>query len=254
MFRDFASGLRYVGKGFTLIKQPGIRPFVVIPFVINVLIFALAVWFAGAKFSELMDWMLPQFTGWLVWLNVLRYLLWPLFAIVLLILIFYSFTIVANLIGSPFNAVLAARLEARLSGIEPNTQGGLATALGGIKNALGSELKKIAYLVFWMIPLIIVSFIPVINFISPVLWAVFGAWMLALEYTDYPMGNHDMYFAEERALLRRHKPLALGFGGGIMLMTMIPVLNFFAMPVGVAGATALWVERLSAARETARED
>ena len=39
-------------------------------------------------------------------------------------------------------------------------------------------------------------------------------------------------------------PLALGFGAGLMLMTLVPVLNFLAMPVGVTGATALWVERL----------
>jgi CysZ protein len=29
-----------------------------------------------------------------------------------------------------------------------------------------------------------------------------------------------------------------------MLISFIPVLNFLAMPVGVTGATALWVERI----------
>jgi CysZ protein len=53
-----------------------------------------------------------------------------------------------------------------------------------------------------------------------------------------------MYFKQERALMRRNKPLALGFGAGLMLMTLVPVLNFLAMPVGVTGATALWAERL----------
>jgi len=28
-------------------------------------------------------------------------------------------------------------------------------------------------------------------------------------------------------------------------MMMIPVVNFFVMPVGVAGGTSLWVKRLS---------
>ena len=37
---------------------------------------------------------------------------------------------------------------------------------------------------------------------------------------------------------------ALGFGGGVMLMMLIPGLNFLAMPAAVAGATALWVDRL----------
>jgi uncharacterized protein involved in cysteine biosynthesis len=28
-----------------------------------------------------------------------------------------------------------------------------------------------------------------------------------------------------------------------MIMTSIPIINFFAMPVAVAGATLLWVEQ-----------
>jgi CysZ protein len=35
--------------------------------------------------------------------------------------------------------------------------------------------------------------------------------------------------------------LAWGFGGLVMLCTMIPVVNFFVMPAAVAGATLIWV-------------
>jgi CysZ protein len=38
--------------------------------------------------------------------------------------------------------------------------------------------------------------------------------------------------------------LSYGFGGSSLLMTMIPFLNFLAMPVSVAGATAMWVGEL----------
>jgi CysZ protein len=33
---------------------------------------------------------------------------------------------------------------------------------------------------------------------------------------------------------------ALGFGGGVTLLMMIPLLNFAAMPAAVVGATRLW--------------
>jgi CysZ protein len=98
-----------------------------------------------------------------------------------------------------------------------------------------------------MIPLLLLLVIPGVNLFAPLAWALFGAWMLAIEYADYPMGNHDYYFAQEKALLAKHRPLALGFGGVLLVMTLVPVLNFLAMPVGVAGATALWVERLAEA-------
>jgi len=39
---------------------------------------------------------------------------------------------------------------------------------------------------------------------------------------------------------------AFGFGGGLTLMMMVPVLNFVAMPAAVVGATRLWCEQKAA--------
>ena len=36
----------------------------------------------------------------------------------------------------------------------------------------------------------------------------------------------------------------MGLGIALMMMTIIPGLNFFAMPVGVAAATSLWCGHL----------
>jgi CysZ protein len=69
--------------------------------------------------------------------------------------------------------------------------------------------------------------------------------MLAIEYADYPMGNHNLFFKEQKAALQNNLSESMGFGWLLSLMTSIPILNFLAMPVGVAGATALWVDKLS---------
>ncbi len=248
MIAELLNGLKYLFKGLKLIAQPGIRPFVVIPFLVNLLLFSLAIWYAGTQFAHLLDAMLGELPGWLDWL---RWILWPIFAVAILIVVFYVFTIVANIIASPFNGVLAERVEAHLGGEVPAGEGGFMATLRDAPEAMGNELKKLGYMLMWLIPLIVLSliamFIPGLNLLTPLLWFIFGAWMLALEYTDYTMGNHKLRFAEERAILRQHKALALGFGGGILFMTTIPVLNFLSMPVGVAGGAALWVERLRAA-------
>ena len=73
-----------------------------------------------------------------------------------------------------------------------------------------------------------------------------------IEYVDYPMANHLLHFSTQRRLLRSRRFLALGFGGGSLLLTMIPLLNFLAMPVSVAGATALWVGELKEASLAAK--
>ncbi|HEY3486440.1 MAG TPA: sulfate transporter CysZ, partial [Gammaproteobacteria bacterium] len=150
-----------------------------------------------------------------------------------------------NFIGAPFNGKLAEKLEQQLTQQAPPSSGQVHT-LAGIQNAVRAELGKLGYLLSRSLPLLVLSFTPVINILAPALWFLFGAWILALEYMDYPMGNHGILFAEQRQRLQQRRGLALGLGVGILILTFIPVLNFLAMPVAVAGATELWSKYLSA--------
>ena len=70
--------------------------------------------------------------------------------------------------------------------------------------------------------------------------------MLALEYAAYPMENHRVYFSQVRSHLKKHKLLAFGFGAAVMVASSIPFINFVVVPAAVAGATAMWVNRLKA--------
>ncbi len=241
MIKDLTHGVGYVRTGFDLISRPGMRRYVGIPLVINVALFAAVLWFGYAEFERLLEGMLSYLPGWLDWL---RWILWPLFAITTFLVVFYLFTPVANLLGAPFNALLAERLEAELSGQPPPETRGMKAYAAIVLVTLGNELRKLAYMLVWAVPILVLFVIPGVNLVAPFLWLVFSSWMLALEYADYPMGVYNMRFSQERRILRRHRALALGFGGALMLMTAVPIINFFAMPVGVAGATALWVERM----------
>ena len=185
--------------------------------------------------------MVPALPNWLAWLS---WLLWLLFALLAGVVVFFTFTVIANIIGSPFNGLLAEAVERLLTGQEPPASGSLAEAVRDAPRAILDELRKLGYFLLWAIPLLILFWIPGLNLAAPFLWALFSAWMLALEYGDYPMGNHAMSFGEQRRLLRGKPLLALGFGGTTLLATMVPLLNLVVMPAAVAGATKLWVEQL----------
>jgi CysZ protein len=205
---------------------------------INVLVFAGAIWFGYDRFELWLDHLLPN---WLAWL---RWLLLPLFLIMAGIIVFYSFTLLANLLGAPFNGLLAEKIEQHLS---PNASLPPSSLLSMAKDTPGmlfSELRKLLYLGLWALPLLLLTIIPGVNLLAPFAWALFSMWMMAIEYADYPMGNHGLKFAEEKQRLRQQRWLAMGFGAGVLLLTIIPVLNFVAMPVAVAGATAFWVNEL----------
>jgi CysZ protein len=170
--------------------------------------------------------------------------LWPLFAITLVLIIFYTFTVIANLIASPFNGLLAEKVELYLGGELPNQPTGARQMVKDVVPALLSELRKLLYFLLRAIPLLILFLIPGLNIAAPFLWMAFSAWFLAVEYGDYPMANHKLAFKQQHNRLKQARFSSLTFGGGLTLMMMVPILNFIAMPAAVAGATLFWHERL----------
>jgi CysZ protein len=235
---DAIKGIGYVREGLRLIRQPGLRRYVAMPVLISVVIFTTAI-LAGIHWLEiLLAWLL----GWLPdWLDWLRYLLWPLFAFTGVLLVFYTFSLLTNLLAAPFNGLLAEAVERHLDETPLDDAGGWQALLKDILPSLLSELRKLLYFALRALPLGLLFLIPPVNLAAPFLWAWFSAWMLAIEYADYPMGNHRLLFAEQRRRLRGRRLLSWGFGGASLLMTLIPVVNFLAMPASVAGATAMWV-------------
>ncbi len=207
-----------------------------VPLLINTLLFSLLIWFGAGQFDALITRLLPAALDWLEWL------LWPLFAVTVSILVFFTFIHLSNLVGAPFNGLLAEAVESHLKGRSTADGASWGSVLKNLGPIFTAEIKKIVYFLTRGLPLLIFFAIPVINVVAPLLWMLFSAWMLALEYADYPMGNHDILFPEQRARLKKKGLLTFGFGSATLLLVMIPILNFIAMPTAVAGATVMWVE------------
>lgn len=241
MIGGFFQGFSFLFQGFSLIFQKGIRGFVLIPLLINIVIFSGAVWMAYTQYQQLMEKLLGWLPSWLAWV---QWILLPFFALLIMLVIYYSFSIIANFIAAPFNALLAERVEHKLKGTVV-AEGSGTSLMANIGKTMGSEVKKVLYMLKWMPVLILITVIPGLNFIAPFAWIFYGAWMYALQYTDYPMGNHDLFMKDELPILRKNRGHALGFGAATTIITIIPVLNFLAMPVAVSGATAMWVKKLS---------
>jgi len=232
------SGFFLPFQGLRTLFVPGLRRFVLVPLVLNILVFAAIAYVAGSYFDTFMDRWLPTQS----WLEFLRWLLWIVFAVAYALALFYGFTLIANLIAAPFNGILAARIEQRLTGTPPpDADDSLLKSIGP---AITGEMGKILYFVTRAVPLLLLFLVPGLNILAAVGWILFGFWFLAIEYADYPMGNHALKAAEQRQHLRRKRLKSLAFGAGITVMMMIPVLQFAAMPAAVAGATRLWVDDL----------
>jgi len=235
----------YLATGWRLVRQPGLRRFVLMPLLVNLMVFGALGWWVNAWATGWLD-SLSLFSRWGEWwiVQALQTVLHWLVTLVLVFSLAFVFTLVANLIGAPFNGLLAERVEAHLTGADADPAPSWRTLLKSLPRLMGSEVRKLAYLVFCIVPLLLLQFVPVINFVAPLLLFLFGAWMFALEYLDYPLGNHGALFKEVRQTLRKRRRVAYGFGSAVAVASMIPLVNLFVMPVAVAGATALYVDYL----------
>lgn len=234
------SGALYLFKGFQLIKQPGIRRFVAVPLLINTLIFAILGFFMIGWFGGFIDQLMTGLPEWLQWLSGL---IWLIIAAASLVLIYFTFTIIANFLSAPFNGMLSQSVEEHITGKKLVDDSPWHTVITQAPTAIKDELNKLFYSITRSLPFLLLLFIPGINFIASGLWLLFGAWMLAIQYADYPLGNHQIAFKKQRETLKQKRFLVLGFGGAVMIGTMIPIVNFFILPCAVAGATVMYLEQ-----------
>lgn len=237
------TGSIYLVRGLKYLPTPGIRSFVIIPLLINLVLFGGAIYLLFSNFSDWVQYLIDLWLPDWEWLSFLEYLLWPLFAVLVFIGVYYGFSLVANFVAAPFNGLLAERVEQRLRGQINSNLDSWQSIVKLIPAALARELSKLAYYLPRLLVLLVLSFVPVVNLLMPFVWFAFAAWMMAIQYCDYPMDNNRVSFKQMRVLLSQRRWSALGFGSLVQLGMLVPVLNLILMPAAVIGATLFWVEQ-----------
>lgn len=235
----------YFFRGLTLIHTKGLKRFVLVPLLINLVLFSFAFYILLAQVNAMVAAVQHYLPNWLHWLE---YLLIPLGVMTLVIGLAYSFTMVANFIAAPFNGLLSEKVEAHLSGKTlPDT--GIAGFIKDVPRMLGREWQKLLYaLPRAIILFVLFLFLPLVG---PVLWFLFTSWLLAIQYADYPYDNHKIDFRTMRTQLRSQPGTSFAFGVTVNIACMIPLFNLFVMPIAVCGATAMWVDKLAAQNDPA---
>lgn len=213
-------------QGFKMLAKPELRKFLIIPLMINLILYTVILALGYYYVAGLIEQFIPSWIDWLSWL------IWPLFFISFFVIGFFTFTLLANLIAAPFYSKLAAKTVATLTG-QSDTEIFEQPALKSIM----SELRRIIYILLRALPLLILFIIPGLNLLAPILWLLFVAWCLALEYMAYPLENRGLLFEDQRLMVKSKRMGALSFGGLVVVGLSIPIINIIIPPVTVIAAT-----------------
>lgn len=251
---SFASGLSYLAQGARLLKNKELRRYILVPVLINCVLFIALSSFllhyfwslVGSGNTLIPEWLQP-------WVAPFAWFVWFLVGVLFLIIYAYSFNFITNIIAAPFYGKLSEVTQKLIAGesIPQESTGKM------LLRVFSRECSKLIYFLgrgfLVVLVMILIMFIPVINSLAPLIGLVWGAWSMAIQYTDYPADNHQVPFPIMRDLLWRHSRSSLGFGGAVIGCSIIPVVNIFAMPAAVIGGTIYWHNELRQTQQAKAE-
>jgi CysZ protein len=230
-------GPGYLLQGLRLLRRPGLRRYVVLPVLGNLLIYALAAVAIFYGLDAALDRWLPEGYAWLRWL------LFPLVALLLIAAGVFAFTLLAAVLLSPFLGRLAAEVEALLDGRRHDS--GLPW-WRELRFSIGVELRRLVYAIVCLLAVLLLGLVPVLHIAVPPLAFLVSAWLLAGEYAGNPLGNRLWPLRRQLDLLRRHRARVLAFGAASFGLTLVPVINLVVIPASAIGMTLLCRDLLAA--------
>lgn len=238
---NIGNGADYLIRATHLLVTPQLRWFVLVPVAINLVLFFIATALLIQQFETALQWLLGSLPS---WLEFIGWILWVLFAALVLLVYGYSFSLITNLLAAPFYGLLAEKTEILARGEGPPSEP-LAKM---IPRTFVRELVKLWYFLWrgLLVALLVLllSFIPGLNIVGVVIGFLWGAWNMVIQYSDYAADNNRLSFKSTRKRLSNHQYSSFGLGGLIMLGTMIPLANIFVVPIAVIAGTLYWVDEL----------
>ena len=163
-----------------------------------------------------------------------------------LLVFVYTFTAITLAIGSPFYEKISRKVEARLGGIDSPVELGFWRGVG---RGLVDALRVLATTLGVAVVLLALGFIPVVGqTIVPVLGALTGGWLLALELTGFAFEARGFTGSAKRRALAADRARTLGFGVVTYLVFFVPFAAVVIMPAAVAGATMIARDAATPAR------
>lgn len=244
-FKDLFSGAGYLLRGIGWVaRRPAQWLFGLIPALIVLVVYVVALVVLARNLGGLAAWSTPFADDWPDAARtsarvVAGIAIFGASAFVAVL----TFTAVTLLVGEPFYEAIAVRVEESQGGAPPEPDVPLLVQIGrAVKDAVILCALALAFAAVFFA----CGFLPVVGqTVVPVIAACVSGYFLTGELTSIAMERRGLRRKERFALLRRHRPLAVGFGATTFVVFLIPLGAVLAMPGAVVGATLLARERLA---------
>lgn len=157
-----------------------------------------------------------------------------------LILIFFYFSLFKYLfliIGSPVFAYLSEKTEAIIEG--KDFPFSFKQLVKDIFRGITLALRNTLWQAVFTISILILSFFPVIGWVTPVIMLFVECYYYGFSMLDYSCERHKLSPSESIEYITRHKGLAIGNGMMFFLMHLVPFAGWMLAPAYAVVAATL---------------
>lgn len=239
-FTDFKTAISDYSKGYALLSELKLWRFILVPTLISIGVASAVIWAAFAL-SDNIGGYIADFWPFSFWEAGIRAISIFLGWAVIIIFGMIAFRHAVMAFSGPFMAPIAQKIEDHLTGEKTKSELDFMTSLVRSIRINGRNLIIELLITF---PLLILSFIPVLNLITGFLIFFIGAYFAGFGNLDYTLERH-FKFKDSVSWVRKRKGIAIGNGTVFMLILMIPFVGILlVLPLSCAAASVSAVNRL----------
>ena len=197
----------------------------------------LANWALSAQLKEL----LGAGEGW--WRLLLYYLLVIVSVAATVVVGYFAFSAAGMVVAAPFNDVLSARAE-RVSrgGARELPAGGSASGEGFFAGAIRAVSDALRLATVMLAVQLLVLPLLLIPIAGAIVNLTVTSYLNGVDYLDIVLSRHGFTHAEKKAILRASRARTLGLGTGLTLSMLFPLTTLLVLPLGVVGATLVYLD------------
>lgn len=239
MLKEIVIAVQSWGEARRFIREHKLFQWIIVPGIIYTLLFIAGMFFFWHSSDSVISWISRQLSieTWLQkerssWLSFLFVMTGMMLRLILVLFYFSLFKYLILIIGSPVFAYLSEKTEAIIEGKEHSFNWS-ELKKDCIRNSK-LALRNCGWQSVYLIALILLSLVPVIGWITPVIALLMEGYYFGFSMLDYSYARVNITPSQSIAFTGRHKGLAIGNG---LLFYLMHVLIILAPAYAIIAAT-----------------
>lgn len=243
MIKDFVSSLGSYLKALKIINELKLWKYFLIPIILGLFLGGI---FIGTAYglSDNLGSLISGFWKWDFAKNFVIGLSSWIGGISILLIGILLYKHILMVLAAPFMTPVSEKVEKYLTGKDVHKTDTNREDFGLIMRSLKLNVTNLIKELIITIPLIVLSFIPVVGLIATFFLIYFQSYYTGFGNLDYTLERH-LNYSDSKAFVKKHKGIAVGNGLVFTFMLFIPLVGIMlTLPIATVASTIDSVKKL----------